>query len=397
MSGQALEALEPHLAAGRQEADALVDLSNVVRDTRIGERGAARPPRSLHRLRLVVEALARHTSDSAVTVYAIADRSLPRAPHEYADPAEPRLLRRWIERGLVEEAPDADDPLLELADVTGLPVISNDDFDDFRTAHPWIQGNTTQFLGVVPILGGTAVALRPRAMGVRTPAQISRKLEESDLKAHGLLQGRARKPITAVVKRYWSCPHRGCQLYDRARGGAVRLPLLRGGTPLCELHRVPLVDDGPRTGIAQLKLHVRGECVRRFTLDVGTRVTLGRAPEPEGIALHGLVPVPLLRRISRGHLEVTVEENGLLLRDLGRGGTRLLRHGTAEWRPLNVEEPTHFNLGDVAELTPGVTVTRSGRRYPPEIAAAWRRSAAGRAPSAALSAETELPQGGAGE
>lgn len=389
MTAEGLEGLERHLATDHQEADALVDLSNVVRNHRLGDRRSAR---SLDRLRLVVEALARHTSDRAVKVYAIADRGLPRATYAYADRAEPRLLRRWIEQGLVEKAPDADEPLLELADVTGLPLISNDEFDDFRATHSWIQGNTTQFLGIVPILRGTAVALRPRDMGVRTPAQISRKLEESYLKAHGLLQGRGRKPMTAIVKRYWSCPERGCQLYDRRRGSAVLLPYLRGGTPLCELHRVPLVDDGPRTGIAQLKLHVQGECVHRFTLDVGTCVTLGRAPEAEGIVLHGLVPARLLRRISRSHLEVTVEQNTLLLRNLSSGTTRLLRHGTREWRPLGSDEYAYFNINDVAELTPGVTITRSARRYPPEIAAAWRRSAARDLPASALSAPTEKPE-----
>lgn len=378
--------LERHLTAFHQEADALVDLSNVVRDDRIGDR---RHPRSLDRLRLVVEALARRTSDRDVKVYAIADRSLRGGVHEYPDRAEPRRLARWIDQGLAEEADDADEPLLELADVTALPVISNDDFDDFRTVHPWIQGNTTQFLAIVPILKGTAVALRERDMGVSTPAQISRKLEESDLKAHGLLQGRNRKPLTEIVKRYWRCPERGCRLYDTRKGSLVRLPYMRRGTPLCELHRTPLVDDGPRTGIAQLKLLVDGACVHRFTLDVGTTVELGRAPDAGGIALHDLLPDPVQRRISRRHLEVTVTQEALRLRNLSGSGTRLLRHGARDWTELSSEKHVHFHVNDVAELTGGVTLTRSARLYPPEIAAAWRDSAAHVPPSGPARAETE--------
>ncbi|TSB21629.1 hypothetical protein [Streptomyces benahoarensis] len=185
-----LDGLVRHLAPTARDADALIDLSNVVRNDRFGDRR----PRSLDRLRLVVEALAHRTSDREVRVHALADRSLRHAPHEYPDRAEPRLLADWIGQGLVTEVPDADEPLLDLADVTGLPVVSGDDFKDFRLVHPWIQGNTTQFLGMRPGPGpGRSVELYERDMGVRTPAQISRKIEESDLKAHGLLEGRHRR------------------------------------------------------------------------------------------------------------------------------------------------------------------------------------------------------------
>ncbi|MCB5906790.1 hypothetical protein [Streptomyces pinistramenti] len=77
---------------------------------------------------------------------------------------------------------------------------------------------------------------------------------------------------------------------------------MRRGVPLRELHRTPLADDGPRTGIAQLKLLVDDACVHRFTLDAGTTAALGRAPGEGGIPLYGLPPDPLLRRISRRHV-----------------------------------------------------------------------------------------------
>ncbi|MGP4109459.1 FHA domain-containing protein [Streptomyces sp. 4N509B] len=372
------EALARHLTADPADADALVDLSNVVRNPRIGD---GSHPRSLDRLRMVIEALARRTADEAVRVVAIADRSLRHGVGEYPHRAEPALLARWIDEGLVEEAADADEPLLELADVTELPVISNDDFRDFRTTHRWIQGDTTRFLGVERAAGpgrdpAREVVLRERDMGVRTPAQISRKLEESDLKAHGLLQGRHRRPLTEVVKRHWHCPERGCRLYDSRRGVAIRLPLMRRGTPLCELHRVPLVDDGPRTGVAQLKLLVDGECVHRFTLDAGATAELGRAPGDGGIALHGLLPDELSRRVSRRHLVARAADDAALqLRNLSANGTRLLRHGGGDWTPLSDERFVHVNVNDVVELVPRVTVTRSARRYPSEIAAAWRDAA----------------------
>ncbi|MFG2222184.1 FHA domain-containing protein [Streptomyces sp. NPDC048644] len=361
--------LARHLAPTPQDADALIDLSDVVRNSRVGPRHG----RSLDRLRLVVEALARRTSDREVRVYAIADRSLRHGVHEYPGPDEPWLLADWIEQGLVEEADDADEPLLALADVTGLPVVSDDDFKDFRLVHPWIQGDTGQFLGMRPA-PDRAVALHERDMGVRSAADNSRKLEESDLKAHGLLKGRDRRPMTEIVKRSWRCPERGCTLYDTRRGTAVRLPYVRRDVPLCELHRTPLVDDGPRTAVSQLKLLVDDACVHRFTLDAGTTVVLGRAPGEGGITLYGLLPDPLLRRVSRRHVVATVDEDGLRLRNLSGYGTRLLRQGAKSWGALSDGTPARFQVNDVAELTTGVTLTRSARRYPAEIAAAWQRS-----------------------
>nr|WP_239073997.1 FHA domain-containing protein [Streptomyces sp. SID10853] len=362
-----LDDIAAHLTGDPEQADALIDLSNVVRDTAIGGPHA----RSLDRLGLVLDALARRTGDRNATAYALADRSLRHNVHEYPDRAQPARLVEWIEAGLVEELPDADERLLDLAEGFGLPVISRDGFADFRLTHPWIQGNTTQFLTPVPT-PVRAVKLAERDMGTRSPAQISRKLEESDLKAHGLLAGRNRRPITEVVRRHWRCPERGCTLYDSRRGGAIRLPRMKRGVPVCELHRTPLVDDGPRTGVAQLKLLVDGDCLHRFTLDVGSTVVLGRDPGPGGISLYGHVAPERLRRISRAHLSVQVSAQSLALRNLGVNGTRLRRNGARQPTLLTDEEYVTLHVGDTAELAEGIHLTRSARRFPMEIAAAWQ-------------------------
>ncbi|MEV6108705.1 FHA domain-containing protein [Streptomyces sp. NPDC051940] len=379
------QGLERHLARFPEQADALVDLSNVVRDTAIG----GPRPRDLGRLRLVVEALARRTGDAHASVYAVADRSLRHGVHEYADRAEPALLARWAAEGLVEELPDADERLMDLAEMTGLPVISRDGFADFRLTHPWIQGNTTQFLAAEPTRV-RAVRLRERDMGVRSPAQISRKLEESDLKAYGLLQGRHRRPRVEVVRRYWRCPQRGCTLYDSRTGNAVTLPRVKHGVPVCALHALPLHDDGPRTGVVQLKLLVDGECVHRFTFDVDTTVVVGRAPGDGGLALFAHVPEPRLARISRRHLEVSVTAGALRLRNLSGGGTGLLRRGAGSAKPLAGDSYTTLNTGDLVQLTDGVALTRSGRRFPAEIAAAWNAAPHPAPGSAAAGATTFL-------
>ncbi|MEU0492436.1 hypothetical protein ABZ249_24665 [Nocardiopsis sp. NPDC006139] len=369
-----LDDIEAHLAPSPDGADALVDLSNVVRNDRFG----GPHPRSLDRLGMVIEALARRTSDRRVRVHALADRSLRHMPREYPSPREPRLLADWIDRGAVVELPDVDGPLLELAEVTGLPVVSDDGFADFRELHPWIQGDTEHFLGVRPRAGG-GVSVKRRNMGVRSPAEISRKVEESDLKAHRLLQGRERAPMVHVLKRSWRCPRRDCSLYDRNRGSRVRLPLMRGLRPVCEAHRVELVDDGPRPPIVQLKLMVDGACVQRFTLEQDTVVTVGRAPGEGGLALYGHLPGGLLARVSRSHLEATVRDGTVLVRNLSGNGTRVRRHGSPDWSPVSDVRATGLDINDVVELVPSVTLTRSARKYPPELARAWQ-AAAGRVP-----------------
>ncbi|WP_217161648.1 FHA domain-containing protein [Streptomyces sp. AC512_CC834] len=380
-----LHAIEPHLASDPEQADALIDLSNVVRDTGIGGSHA----RSLDRLGLVVDALARRTGDRNVMVYALADRSLRHSVHEYPGRLEPALLTGWVRAGLVEELSDADERLLDLAEMLGLPVVSRDGFADFRLTHPWIQGNTTQFLAPAPTRV-RAVKLVERDMGTRSPAQISRKLEESDLKAHGLLAGRNRKPMTEVVRRYWRCPERGCTLYDSRKGSAVLLPRMRRGVPVCELHRTPLTDDGPRTGITQLKLLVDGVCVQRFTLDADSTVLLGREPGPGGISLYGHVPPDRLRPISRAHLSIRVSAHAVDLRNLGGNGTLLLSNGAGRPTPLADQDYVRLHVGDTAELTDGVHLTRSGRRFPAEIAAAWRGRHKHQSPPKSASARTVL-------
>lgn len=373
--------LEKHLASHPEDADALVDLSNVVRASDLGTPGL----RSLDRLRLVVDALAQRLGDRRATVYAVADRSLRGGALEFPDPTDVVRLGQWAGRGLIEELPDADRRLLDLAEMTGVPVVSRDGFADFRLSHPWIQGNTTQFLAPRPAPGRTVV-LEQRDMGVRAAVDISRKMEESDFKEYGLLRGRHRRPLTDVLRRRWRCPVDDCRRHG-TRATREQLPQMRGGTPVCRVHRSALLDDGPRPATVQLKLLVEGECVHRFTLTGGTVTGIGRAPGDGGIALQDLVPEQLVRRVSRRHLEIRVAETEISVQDVSSNGTRVWRPdaagGPGVWRELQPGKAAVLQVRHVAELAPGVTLTRSGRRFPAEIRAGWPSSAGGDTTTAA--------------
>ncbi|MFF7456789.1 FHA domain-containing protein [Kitasatospora sp. NPDC008115] len=372
-------ALDRNLATSADRADYLVELSNVVRRTDFG--GSA--PRSLHRLALVVDALVRLTGDREVAVYCVADRSLLGGRREFEDAADARTLARWVAEGLVEEVPDADERVLEIAGMTGIQVVTADHYDDHRIEHPWIQGNTWQFLRP-EAAGRGVVRLVPLDMGYRTGAEISKKMELSALKKQGLLTA-GRQPLVEVVGRAWRCPDTRCGLYSVRRGGRVMLPRMRRGVPTCELHGTPLLDDGARPGAAQVKVVLDGACVARYTLDEGTRTAVGRAPgaAEDGIALLGLLPAERAALVSRRHLTVSVRGGAVTVRDTSTYGSRMRAAGRrghlGPWERLPPGADRPFRPGDEVELTPGLVLTRSGRRFPAELAGAWQ-SEAGRTP-----------------
>jgi hypothetical protein len=380
--------VERHLTDSAERADYLVELSNVVRQRTIGPPG----PRSLARLDLVLRALRELSRDPEVAVHLVADASLLGGHREFADPGEVRRLRRWVADGLAEEVPDADERVLDLARMTGTPVVTADQYVDHRAEHPWIQGNTWQFLRPEPRPDGS-VRLVAMDMGVRSAAEISRRMELAALKKQGLL-GIARTPLTEVVTRAWRCPEARCTLYDVRRGGRVLLPRMRRGVPTCELHGSPLADDGPRHAAAQLKVVVEGACVARYTLDEGSEAHIGRGPGVGGIALHDVLPAASSSRISRRHVAVSARDGVLLIRDTSSYGTRIRqvgrRGGLSAWQPLSSGTPRPFRPGDEVELAPGVLLTRSGRRFPAELADVWRADVSRTPPPPSAAAPTRL-------
>ncbi|MET8786179.1 FHA domain-containing protein [Streptomyces sp. NPDC004589] len=364
--------MDRHLTADFEEACFLVDLSPVVRRRDLGEPGL----RSLRRLALVVDAAVELARDANVKLFLVADRSLRAGVRdEFNDPADVRVLRDWVRRGLVEELEDADGRVLELCEMTGIPVITYDYYRDARIEFPFLQGNTDDFLQPVPSPDGT-VRLVPLDMGVASNVQISRKSEETVLKKQGLL-GPKRIPRSEVVRRNWRCPERRCTLYDTRKGSSVMLPRMRDGVPTCDLHSLKLTDDGPRTAIAQVKLMVDSACAARFTLEDGSTVPIGRRPGPEGIALHGLVPDERAARISRVHVELQITEGVVRVEDVSSYGTRWRsttgKTGPGSWRDLGKGALREFRGGDELELTEGVVLARSGRRFPTELAQEWQR------------------------
>ncbi|WP_431676348.1 SAV_2336 N-terminal domain-related protein [Kitasatospora sp. KL5] len=349
---EAVRLMERSLAGSPEQIDYLVDLSNVVHNTSVG--GPERV--SLRRFGLVVEALARLTGDPHPAVHLVADRSLMRL----AGPEDARVLRRWADRGLMEVVARADVRILELAEVLHVQVISSDRFLDLRREHPWVQGDTGRFLSPARGPGGTVRLVTPD-MGVHVARHDRFDAETAT----------SRRQLHDAANRLWTCPAQGCRLYD-GRNGRWPLPRMRDGVPTCEVHDTPLVDAGPRPVTAQLKTMVDGVCVHRFTVEEGT-TPVGRGPH-SGVTLPFTVKSPEFASISREHVVLVLTGGTLTVRDVSTNGTRMRTvpaPGQVDgWERLPPEQDRPFGPGDEVELARGVTLVRSGRLLPAELAAA---------------------------
>ncbi|MGW7262218.1 FHA domain-containing protein [Streptomyces sp. NPDC054842] len=368
----ALRRMERHLTGTAQEANYLVDLSNVVRDRNLGGGSA----RELRRLRLVLRALCEFTGDPEVTVHAIADNSLlhPRYDGEFGDPAEGALLREWRDRGLIAAIAKADPDLLDHARAFGTRVISSDNFTGHRGEHEWVQGDHEHFLRPERVAGGP-VRLVLRDMGVFADRQVSREGERDTLKARNLLDFKGR-PRSDVLGRSWRCPRPECR----------PSPAIQGGKVVCRTHRTLLTDTGPRRRRVQLKILVDGTCrawenVTEVRDGQDRQFVLGRGhfARIEECWLAG----DRRRRISREHLLLICGAGALRVVDTSSAGSRIrtVRPGGAptEWRALprptsgdgpvpGNRAPRAFGPDDEIELVPGVVLRRSGQRWPEERA-----------------------------
>jgi hypothetical protein len=368
----ALRRMERHLLGTAQEADYLVDLSNVVRDRALGG-GCAR---ELRRLRLVLRALRDFTGDQEVTVHGIADNSLlhPRHDGEFPDPAEGALLREWRDRGLIAAIAKADPDLLDHAKEFGTRVISSDNFTGHRGEHPWIQGDREHFLKPAREDGGR-VRLVLRDMRVFADREISSEGERDALKARNLLDFNGR-PRSDVLGRSWRCPRAGCN----------PSPAFQGGKVVCRNHRTLLTDTGPRRRRIQLKIFIDGQCQAWENLTEGPEgqdkeFVLGRGHFTR--IDEECLPEERRRGISRQHLVVICGRGALRVLDTSMAGSRIrtIRPGRepGPWRalPRRVTQaaglpgergPRGFGPDDEIELVPGIVLRRSGQRWPEERA-----------------------------
>ena len=317
--------VESHLSLDATSGDFIVDMSSVIRTPDLGSNRVA----DLARFTDLVKGLAVFARDEQAVVYGVADWSLLRLRALTGE--ERATLKRWYHRGLIEVLDGADDRILELADATGMAVVSRDGYADYCRRYPWVAGNRDRFFLPCPGPDGVGVSVRPRTMPVPTEAQMSRKEEEGLLLEAGMYdRAGGTGPRRELLSRRWSCPESGCPLFGAARSAVQPVPRYRNGVVKCPTHGVALVDVGGYPRRVQVKVRVAGTVRTRFLLEPRHEVAVGRAPQAPGISLVpwlGPLDEEAADLVSRSHVVLRWDGWKLTVVDTSRNGTLIRREG----------------------------------------------------------------------
>ncbi|MFE2408336.1 hypothetical protein ACFXDE_08335 [Kitasatospora sp. NPDC059408] len=353
---------EQFLTLDPASADFVVDVSNVVRDDALLSARKA----DLERLTALCRALASHVGDHTLQIYAVVDDSL--LTDSYLTRAERAQLHDWVEAGLMEPRTVADDRLIEIADLSGVSVVSDDGFVEFHRRYPWISGNRDRFVKPVPLPGGRVGIVR-RVMPVPEDWQITRKEEERLLLSAGMLDRRTGSgPRREFLERLWRCPERGCRLFEGGRrtGAGQALPRHDRGRAVCPTHRLPLIDRGPRPSQVEVKIHVNDEVQTRVVVVAGHDVVVGRDPVARkgqrAVLIGPWLTGAATHLVSRSHVRLACHDGVLEAHDTSTNGCRV-RSADGTEREVRPGRTWQLRRGQRLLLHESVWVEISGRTF----------------------------------
>jgi hypothetical protein len=331
---QVLDAIERHLTTEPALAQAVVDLGHVAWYGALDGGRAV----SLLRAGLLVDALARHLGEDAVMIYGVASREL--LTDADLTSKERMVLGRWSGDGMIEVVPVMADRVPEVADITGLPVVTIDGFPGLERRYPWLRGVPERVLHLVPGEGGA------RIVGGRP--------------IPGAAEGRA-----ALLGQVWRCVRRDCPLFGERRGFGQAVARMKSGVPVCPRHDEPLTSVGPRPPAVTMVLVVDGTVRDRFVVRAGRPVVVGRSPDDAtGVVIGSFLQGDAAQRISRNHVRLELREDGLHATDLSTNGTILHRsagaYGAGDQVLLKGGDPHPLAPADTLELHSGVVIARAG-------------------------------------
>jgi hypothetical protein len=145
-----MDAVEQRLTTDVTGAQAVVDLGKIVRNVEL-DRGR---PVSLVRIGMVIDALSRYLVDGGAMLYGVAERSLLSEPALTSK--ERMVLGRWADDGLIEVVPAIGDRVVEIADITGLPLIAAQEsksspmspYEDLAGRYAWLADSGGRVLSL---------------------------------------------------------------------------------------------------------------------------------------------------------------------------------------------------------------------------------------------------------
>lgn len=329
-----LDAIERHLTTDAPLAQAVVDIGEVSWFEALdGGRTV-----NLLRVGLVVDALAALLGEDGVMIYPVAGRDL--LTDADLTSKERMVLGRWAGDGLIEVVPTVDDRVPDVADITGLPVVTVDGYPGYAARYPWLHGQSDRVLRLVRGDGGARLLGGPPGMG------------------------QPGGPGAMVLSRVWRCPRRDCPAFGERRGFAQSVPRMRAGVPSCPRHELPLHNAGPKPPAVTMALVVGGAVRERFVVRAGRPVTVGRSPEdPTGVMIGKHVSGEAAQMISRNHARLELREDVLFVTDTSTNGTlvhsRSSPYGQSDVVQLAGGAPYPLKPWDMVELHDGVHLTRA--------------------------------------
>lgn len=334
-----LDAIERHLTTEAALAQAVVDIGEVAWFEALdGGRSV-----NLLRTGLLIDALVRHLGEDAVMLYPVAGRDL--LTDADLTSKERMVLGRWAGDGLIEVVPGVGDRVLEVADMTGLPVVTLDGYPGFAARYPWLHGQPERVLTLAPGEGGATV--------------------------HGGRPGPAlpSAPGAALLGRVWRCARRECPSFGERRITTQAVPHMRSGVPSCPRHGEPLKNLGAKPPSVTIALVVNGSVRERFVLRAGRPITVGRSPdEPDGVMIGGYLSGDAAQMISRNHARLELRDEGVFVADVSTNGTvvhsRNAPYDRAEAIHLGGGPPFPLKPWDTVELHEGVVLCRADRGVP---------------------------------
>jgi hypothetical protein len=146
-----MDSIEQHLTTDIVMAQAVVDLGEI---TRYPDLDGGRPV-NLIRIGMVVDALGRYLRDGGALIYPVAPRKL--LSEQELTAKERMVLGRWTDDGLIEATQAAPERVLEIAELTGLPILSLRDHAEIAKQHAWLADAPLRVLTVSPRGGGALV------------------------------------------------------------------------------------------------------------------------------------------------------------------------------------------------------------------------------------------------
>lgn len=406
-----MDTVEQRLTTDVTLAQAVVDLADVAR---FRELDGGRPV-NLLRVGMVLDALAQYLLDGAAMLYPVAGREL------LADQAltskERMVLGRWLDDGRIEAVSMVGDRVIEVADFTGMPVLSRRSYRQYAERFPWVTsaperilrldrrpGKAVLYPGVVaeegrPGAAERAVATFAAPVQSKPPADPAERVFVPRARAAQMrVSTRAIEPAAepsslgaALLARSWRCPEQDdCPSFGTLRELGEPVPRLLKGVPSCPRHERPLLDAGARPAEYPVAVVIDDVVRRRFPVTAAAPVHIGRTADvPLELWLHEAAA----RWIAERHITLEIIEGGLVATGAGENGTVVWRRRAAgePGESIRLYEGQRFALGlhDTLELYTGVELVPGNRRVVGgPVSAQDVRSVLADAPTVALQAHS---------